>query len=620
MIKKLFILVVLALVSAPALAQTVDTAWVRTYNGPSDTTDKVMTMSLDASGNLYVAGKSYGVGSDFDAVIVKYYPNGDTAWVRRYNGTGNYSDAFCDINVDELGNVYVTGYVFGSVTSWDALTIKYYPDGETAWVRLYNGPENDQDVGFAVATDDAGNVYVAGTTFSLATGDDLLLVKYLSNGDTAWIRKYNGPANAYDGAHDMALDSSGNVYVVGHCDLTSPPQEQLCDFVTIKYDPDGNQCWVERYNGPANGPDWAGQVMVDACGNINVTGVTWGGETAGTDYGTIKYYPSGDTAWVRTYDWSIDGADQAVSQYVDQAGDVYVTGMAGNYGKECDYGTIKYSANGHLDWARLYNGPGNAADGGYDVTVDRYGSVYVTGISWGLGTDFDIATVKYYLNGDTAWIARYDSPERSYDHGVEIAVDGSGNVYVAGFSELEGTYGDFTTVKYHQHNEPPDSFCLLFPPNKAFTPKKVHFRWENATDPNPGDEASYELHVSTSFGFSPDSTTIDTDLASCDHVKNLDYGKYFWKVKAKDRNGGQTWCDQVHYFMVTGIPYTVGDFNGDGEVNSGDVVFGTNYLFRSGSAPEPLESGDVNCDQAVDAGDVVYLINYLFRNGEAPCT
>jgi hypothetical protein len=617
--KKILIWLFLVWTSVPAFAQSVDTAWVRTYNGPGDSTDKVMAMTLDASGNVYVCGASHGTGSDLDGAIVKYYPDGDTAWVRRYNGTGNFTDAICDIAVDRLGNVYATGYAFDASTSWDALTIKYYPDAETAWVRLYNGLDNDQEVCFGVVVDDGGNVYVAGRTFSLATQDDLLLIKYYPDGDTAWIRKYNGPANAYDGAHDLALDSSGNVYVVGHRDITSPPEEQLCDFVTIKYDSDGNRCWVERYNGGGNGPDWADEVMVDACGNINVTGVIWSGDAAGTDYGTIKYYPDGDTVWSRVYDWTIDGADHPASQFVDDVGNVYVTGIAGNYGTECDYGTVKYSANGHLDWARLYDGPGDAADGGYDVTVDKYGSVYVTGISWGSGTNFDFATVKYYSNGDTAWIARYDGPGSSFDHGMEIAVDDSGNVHVAGLSERIGTYGDFATVKYYQHNDGPGPFCLLFPPNKAFTPKGVVFRWEVAPDPDAGDKVKYDLHLSTSCDFHPDSTTVDADLISCEHVKNLDYGKYFWKVRAKDRNGGEAWCDQVRYFMVTGIPYSRGDFNSDGSIDLGDVVFAINHVYRSGPAANPLENGDANCDEAVDISDVVYLINYLFKNGPPPC-
>jgi hypothetical protein len=68
-----------------------------------------------------------------------------------------------------------------------------------------------------------------------------------------------------------------------------------------------------------------------------------------------------------------------------------------------------------------------------------------------------------------------------------------------------------------------------------------------------------------------------------------------------------------------GIPeFTCGDCNGDGIVDIGDVVYLINYLYKSGSAPDPVEAGDVNSDQTVDLGDVVHLINYLFKGGPSP--
>jgi hypothetical protein len=50
----------------------------------------------------------------------------------------------------------------------------------------------------------------------------------------------------------------------------------------------------------------------------------------------------------------------------------------------------------------------------------------------------------------------------------------------------------------------------------------------------------------------------------------------------------------------------------------GDVVYLVNYLYKDGSAPDPVEAGDANGDEIVDVGDVVYLINYLYKSGPAP--
>jgi len=61
-----------------------------------------------------------------------------------------------------------------------------------------------------------------------------------------------------------------------------------------------------------------------------------------------------------------------------------------------------------------------------------------------------------------------------------------------------------------------------------------------------------------------------------------------------------------------------GDANGDGVINSADIAYLINYLFKSGPAPDPLWLGDCNCDGVINSSDVVYLINYLFKGGPAP--
>jgi len=61
-----------------------------------------------------------------------------------------------------------------------------------------------------------------------------------------------------------------------------------------------------------------------------------------------------------------------------------------------------------------------------------------------------------------------------------------------------------------------------------------------------------------------------------------------------------------------------GDANGDGIVNSADVVWLIDYLFKGGPPPDPLSEGDVNCDGIVNSADVVFLINYLFKGGPPP--
>ncbi len=66
------------------------------------------------------------------------------------------------------------------------------------------------------------------------------------------------------------------------------------------------------------------------------------------------------------------------------------------------------------------------------------------------------------------------------------------------------------------------------------------------------------------------------------------------------------------------ITYVAGDANNDELVDVSDIIYLINYLYKGGSAPDPLAAGDVNADCVVDVADVIYLINYLYKNGSAP--
>jgi hypothetical protein len=98
---------------------------VRTYNGPGNYEDYAYAIAVDDSGNVYVTGESWGSGANHVYATIKYYPDGDTAWVRTYNGQGNYYGGAYAIAVDGSGNVYVTGRSGGSWTNYDYATIKY---------------------------------------------------------------------------------------------------------------------------------------------------------------------------------------------------------------------------------------------------------------------------------------------------------------------------------------------------------------------------------------------------------------------------------------------------------------------------------------------------------------
>jgi hypothetical protein len=99
-------------------------------------------------------------------------------------------------------------------------------------------------------------------------------------------------------------------------------------------------------------------------------------------------------------------------------------------------------------WTNRYNGPGNGDDFPYAMAVDGSGNVFVTGHSEGSVSSTDYATIKYSNAGVPLWTNRYDGLGHDYDIPSAMAVDDSGNVFVAGYSTRSSGGFDMTTIKY----------------------------------------------------------------------------------------------------------------------------------------------------------------------------
>src|SRR5439155_3637698 len=129
-------------------------------------------------------------------------------------------------------------------------------------------------------------------------------------------------------------------------------------------------------------------------------------------------------------------------------GNVYVTGSSFSSGTFSDYATAKYGPDGALLWIARYDGPGNNTDTPNALAIDNDGNVYVTGGSWGgQTTGFDVATVKYDLDGNQVWAARYNGPNSGEEGGQALAVDLAGNVYVTGYTTNSIGGFDYLTLE-----------------------------------------------------------------------------------------------------------------------------------------------------------------------------
>lgn len=316
-----------------------------------------------------------------------------------------------------------------------------YSQVSQAWLQRYNGPGNGSDGAQSLALDTAGNIYVTGYSNAASNNTDYVTVKYNPAGIVQWIQRYDYGAS--DIAQAIVVDKPGNVYVTGYSyDGASP------DFATIKYNSSGVQQWVHRYNGTGNGADYPTAMTIDTAGEIYVTGYSIG--TGGNfDYVTIKFTSSSSTPlWIKKYIGAANSTDQPYGITVDNSGNVYVTGGSIGAGTGFDYLTIKYNSLGLQQWEQRYNGPGNDYDASSSVAVDNSGNVYVAGSSVGSGTDRDCATIKYNSSGLMQWIQRYNGFANLGDYGGKLILDNTGNVYVSGSTTWAGPGTDYLTIKY----------------------------------------------------------------------------------------------------------------------------------------------------------------------------
>jgi len=356
-----------------------DQLWLRTFSSAGKFNDGGdAAIVLDRDCNAYVAGEYRG-----GFATIKYDSLGNQKWAAIHDSMG-FSTSLGAIVLDEAGNVYITGQ-----SRRDFVTIKYDNDGNRQWIATFDDPSFiiNRDIPFDMAVDKGGNVYVTGAVGSASA---FTTIKYDANGIEQWIVKEDA-VGIPESSFSLVIDASSNVYILG---IKREPL--FYKVVAIKYDKDGNQLWRREHTGDTiitRAILFFSAIKVDANNNVYVTAPS-GSEEGGLGFATIKYDQDGNEQWVSTFDRSPQGNDVPIDLALDKQGNVYVTGRTGESGST-DFATIRYDNDGNEEWVELFNGPADGNDFPFSMALDRKSNVYVTGVTAGQGTIFDMATIKY---------------------------------------------------------------------------------------------------------------------------------------------------------------------------------------------------------------------------------
>src|SRR5690606_14256038 len=235
--------------------------------------------------NVYITGPTQGglggpnAGMN-DAFVSKYDDGGSLQWTRQLGMTNN--DYGSGVSADGPGNIYIPGYTQGSLGgpsagSYDNFVSKYDATGTLHWTSQFGTIE--QDFSTDVSADGLGNVYISGYTYGSLGGPnagsfDAFVSKYDATGTLQWIRQL-GTSNSNDYGSSVSADRLGNVYILGYtAGSLGGPNAGLNDAVVSKYDATGTLQWVRQF-GTSNNDNGTG-VSADGLGNVYISGYTQG--------------------------------------------------------------------------------------------------------------------------------------------------------------------------------------------------------------------------------------------------------------------------------------------------------------------------------------------------------
>ncbi|MHA1733190.1 MAG: baeRF10 domain-containing protein [Promethearchaeota archaeon] len=406
----------------PKAAAAREYDWYNTWDGGGRDTGG--DVCWDPAGYAYVVGTTDVGSGNYDIVVRKYAPDGSLEWSRTWGGAQNETGTGVWTNGSAV-------FVGGTTRTYgngqeDCVLLKYSTAGAFQWYTTVGGTGVEYAGG--LAGDDAGLLYLVGSTTSFGNGENLAVNKFTSGGSYIYTI-----TRAIDGewVNDAEVDDSGKIYLTG---------VSLNRFKVWKMDAEGNILWEKSPSATASAGFgvWTNGTHVYAAG----------GTSAGTSL-TVGYDSSGNEVFSDS--WSGDGSNTAPKGkcvWGDSYGDVYTSGRVTHTGDDL---FVRKVRGGVTQWTVVRVASGDQDANG--MVGQGNGSLYLAGSD---GTDLAVLNFDdndidedSLLNADeSTWGTGINDPDSDDDGLTDGYEVGAGTKPLDGDSDGD-TLGDGAEVNVY---------------------------------------------------------------------------------------------------------------------------------------------------------------------------
>jgi hypothetical protein len=422
-------------VAAGAYGQT--ERWAHTYDGPGHLDDTAPSAIVGNDGHVYVAGYSYGDGTDVDIVVLSLDAEGRRRWVYRYDNGGN--DGANAVVQGPGGGLYVVGGSNGSDSEpSDMVVIRLGDDGAEQWVYRYDGPARAVDLGTDIAVDVDGNLYATGYSWGEGTSGDAVVVSLTAGGIERWVYRYDGAEHGIDRAYCVTVGHHQMVYAGGTCRA----HEAIDASLVLALNTSGEEKWVYASPDPFATQNAVYDLTIDAEGELLTAGTC-----ASMDFAVRRMdWKTGAVLWTWTRPTATINLNRANAVVCDHRGNVCAAGaidLADEMNN--DFVVVGLDLEGNQRWLYGIDGPAGDWDEAASLALDDAGSVIAAGYTWS-SVMCDAFAVSLDDQGGELWSRTWSGPaEWTEERFTAVARGGVGRFYLGGMME-NGSGRDITVL------------------------------------------------------------------------------------------------------------------------------------------------------------------------------